>query len=72
LRTITARPRSVSSCPSWGGRFWTGHCLQNRSGADCSFVAISAGDAAGDSGDYPDIDMQFGSAGFTRKDGTPY
>jgi uncharacterized cupin superfamily protein len=48
-----------------------GHCLQNRTGQDCVFVAISAGDAAGDSGDYPDIDLRFGPGGFTRKDGTP-
>jgi uncharacterized cupin superfamily protein len=49
-----------------------GHCLQNRSGEDCAFVAISAGDSANDSGEYSDIDMRFGSDGFTRKDGTPY
>jgi uncharacterized cupin superfamily protein len=49
-----------------------GHCLQNRSDAECSFVAISAGDAANDRGDYPDIDMKFEPGRFTRKDGTPY
>ena len=50
----------------------TGHCLQNRSAEDCAFVAISAGDSANDSGDYPDIDLRFGPAGFAHKDGTPY
>lgn len=57
---------------AWPKGAANGHYLQNRSDADCSFVAISAGDAAGDSGDYPDIDMQFGAGGYTRKDGTPY
>ena len=49
-----------------------GHCLQNRSDRDCSFVAISAGDSENDSGEYSDIDMRFGPGGFTHKDGTPY
>ncbi len=57
---------------AWPKGAENGHCLQNRSGADCSYVAISAGDASGDSGDYPDIDMQFGPGGFAHKDGTPY
>ncbi len=57
---------------AWPKGAANGHCLQNRSEADCSFVAISAGDSANDAGDYPDIDMQFGPGGFTRKDGTPY
>ena len=57
---------------AWPKGATNGHCLQNRSAADCSFVAISAGDAANDSGAYPDIDMQFGPDGFSRKDGTPF
>ena len=57
---------------AWPRGAENGHCLQNRTDADCSFVAISAGDAASDSGVYPDIDMQFGPDGFSRKDGTPY
>ena len=57
---------------AWPRGAENGHCLQNRGDADCSFVAISAGDAANDAGDYPDIDMRFGPGGFTRKDGTPY
>ena len=48
-----------------------GHHLQNRGSRDCIFVAISAGDE-GDSGSYPDIDMQFGPEGFTRKDGSRF
>ena len=48
-----------------------GHHLQNRSDADCVFVAISAGpDVIG--GEYPDIDMVFDADGYARKDGTRY
>ena len=36
------------------------------------FVAISAGDQAKDSGEYPDIDLVFGPDGYARKDGTRY
>jgi hypothetical protein len=32
---------------------------------------VTAGNPAG-SGGYPDIDMLFGPAGYTRKDGTPH
>jgi uncharacterized cupin superfamily protein len=47
-----------------------GHHLQNRSDADCVFVAISAGARGG--GVYSDIDMVFTADGYFRKDGTPY
>ncbi len=57
---------------AWPKGVTNGHCLQNRSDTECSFVAISAGDSANDAGEYPDIDMRFGPSGFTRKDGTPY
>jgi uncharacterized cupin superfamily protein len=57
---------------AWPKGATNGHCLQNRSDADCCFVAISAGDSANDRGEYPDIDMMFEPGGFTRKDGTPY
>ena len=47
------------------------HHLQNRSDRTCTFLAVSAGDdTAG--GVYSDIDMLFGEAGYTHKDGTPY
>ena len=49
-----------------------GHRLHNRSDAPCSFIAISAGDADADSGEYPDIDMVFDAQGYARKDGTRY
>ncbi|WP_404338184.1 cupin domain-containing protein [Sphingomonas sp. MMS12-HWE2-04] len=47
-----------------------GHHLQNRSDADCVFVAVSAGGRGG--GEYPDIDMRFTPEGYSHKDGTPY
>ena len=49
-----------------------GHHLHNRSGEPCTFVAISAGDKAADSGEYSDIDMVFDADGYARKDGTRY
>lgn len=48
-----------------------GHHLQNRSHADCVFVAIGAGNQKGKGG-YSDIDMLFDDTGYTRKDGMPY
>lgn len=55
----------------WPAGAANGHCLQNRSDRPCTFLAVSAGDAAA-GGVYSDIDMLFGPGGFTRKDGTPY
>lgn len=49
-----------------------GHHLQNRSDADCVFIAVSAGDRTRDRGEYPDIDLCFSSDGYTHRDGTPY
>ena len=49
-----------------------GHHLQNRGEIDCVLIAVSAGDSAADTGEYPDIDMVFGPDGYARKDGTPY
>lgn len=57
---IAAFPRGVAD----------GHHLQNRSDADCVFVAISAGTRG--SGAYPDIDMVFTPDGYFHRDGTPY
>lgn len=57
---------------AWAAGVENGHHLQNRSDADCVFVAIGAGDKARDSGSYPDIDMQFDPDGYARKDGTRY
>jgi hypothetical protein len=35
-------------------------------------IAVSAGDAANDFGEYPDIDLSFAGDGYFHKDGTPY
>lgn len=56
----------------WPKGVRNGHCLQNRSDADCSLIAISAGDSANDHGEYPDIDLKFTPGGYLHKDGTPY
>jgi uncharacterized cupin superfamily protein len=56
----------------WPKGVRNGHCLQNRSDADCSMIAISAGDSANDHGEYPDIDLKFAPEGYLHKDGTPY
>ena len=63
------RPGDCASFPK-GER--NGHHLQNRSDADCVFIAVSAGDEARDSVEYPDIDLVFGPDGYAHKDGTPY
>lgn len=57
---------------AWPKGVANGHHLQNRSDADCVFVAISAGDSAGDHGEYPDIDLKFAGRAYFHKDGTPY
>ena len=63
------RPGDVAAWPK-GVR--NGHTIQNRSDADCSLIAISAGDSANDHGEYPDIDLKFAPGGYLHKDGTPY
>jgi uncharacterized cupin superfamily protein len=65
----TLRPGDVCAWPA-GVR--NGHHLQNRSSEPCVFVVVDAGDKAVDRGEYPDIDMVFGPAGYAAKDGTPY
>jgi uncharacterized cupin superfamily protein len=59
---VAAWPKSVKN----------GHCLQNRSDEDCVMIAVSAGDAEKDYGEYPDIDLKFSPDGYLHKDGTPY
>lgn len=59
-------------CAAFAAGERNGHHLQNRSQADCVFIAVSAGDRAADRGEYPDIDMCFSPEGYARKDGTPY
>jgi uncharacterized cupin superfamily protein len=57
---------------AWPKGLRNGHHLQNRSQANCSFVAVSAGDSARDYGEYPDIDLKFSGDAYLHKDGTPY
>ena len=54
-----------------------GHCLQNRSASDATFLVVS-NRSDEDHGEYSDIDMVFtagrysGGGGYCHKDGTPY
>ena len=57
---------------AWPKGVRNGHCLQNRSDADCVMLAVSAGDSENDWGEYPDIDLKFAPEGYLHKDGTPY
>lgn len=57
---------------AWPKGVRNGHHLQNRSQADCSLLAVSAGDSARDCGEYPDIDLKFSGDAYLHKDGTPY
>ncbi|WP_010545346.1 cupin domain-containing protein [Sphingomonas elodea] len=60
----------AGDCAAFPAGVKNGHHLQNRSGEDVVFLAISAGPRG--SGDYPDIDMVFTPEGYFRKDGTRY
>jgi uncharacterized cupin superfamily protein len=56
---------------AWAAGVENGHHLVNESEADCSFVAISAGENAG--GFYPDIDMMWDTQDrYLHKDGREY
>ena len=57
---------------AWPKGVRNGHCLQNRSEADCTMIAVSAGDSERDYGEYPDIDLKFSGDGYLHKDGMPY
>ncbi|MCR5869590.1 MULTISPECIES: cupin domain-containing protein [unclassified Sphingomonas] len=62
------RPGDVAAFPKGDGN---GHVLQNRSDADCVFVAI--GRPAASDCHYPDIDMHLEhGVGFRRKDGSGF
>ena len=56
---------------AWPAGAQNGHHLINRTGEDCVFIAIGAGNKDG-GGSYPDIDMTFAANGYFHKDGTPY
>ena len=58
-------------CASFPKGEANGHVLQNRSNADCVFIAV--GRKADSDCHYPDIDMHlFESEGFRRKDGSNF
>lgn len=65
-------PMRRGDCATFPAGERNGHHLQNRSAAECVFIAVSAGDADADRGEYPDIDMVFGPDGYHRQDGTAY
>jgi uncharacterized cupin superfamily protein len=56
---------------TWPKGVKDGHHLINESQADCSFVAVGAGNQQG-SGAYSDIDMTFAGDGYFHRDGKPY
>jgi uncharacterized cupin superfamily protein len=60
----------AGDCAAFPKNVPNGHHFQNRTAADCVFIAVSAGSRGG--GDYPDIDMRFTREGYFRKDGTRY
>ena len=61
-------PGDVAAFPKNDGN---GHVLQNRSDADCVFIAV--GRPGTTDCHYPDIDMHlFAGQGFRRKDGTKF
>ncbi len=62
------RPGDVAAFPAG---VTNGHHLQNRSSADCCFIAVGTGDRS-KGGAYCDIDMTFSGDGYFHKDGTPY
>lgn len=57
---------------AWPKGVRNGHTLQNRGAEDCVLLALSAGDAENDWGEYPDIDLKFAPEGYLHKNGTPY
>jgi uncharacterized cupin superfamily protein len=61
----------AGDCVSFPKNDANGHHLQNRSDADCVFVAVGAGKELG--GDYPDIDMRFTADDrYVHNDGRDY
>ena len=57
---------------AWPKGVRNAHHLQNRGTAECTMLAVSAGDSARDWGEYPDIDLKFSGRDYLHKDGTPY
>lgn len=70
-------PMRAGDCVGFPAGEPDGHCLINRSQADCVFLVVG-GRLDADGAHYPDIDLEAkpgrysGPGRFTRKDGTPY
>ena len=62
----------AGDCAGWKAGVPNGHVLQNRSGSEAVLLEVGTRTPGGDSGDYPDIDMQFRQGGYFHRDGTPY
>ncbi|AVX05506.1 hypothetical protein MXMO3_02999 [Maritalea myrionectae] len=64
----------AGDCAAWKADSPVGHCLQNRSDADASFLIVSA-NREKDKVHYPDHDLTLhregGKRDYTRLDGTP-
>lgn len=58
-------------CASFSAGKANGHHLRNVSDADCTLIAVGAGNRDG-GGSYSDIDMTFSGDSYFHKDGTPY
>ena len=63
----------AGDCAAFPKDVANGHRLENRSGSNCSFLAIDGRVGEGDC-HYPDVDLHYEMANdrYTRKDGTPY
>ena len=68
---------SAGDCAGFPAGDRNGHCLQNRSGSEATFL-VAGNRSDDDSGEYSDIDMAFGpgryasGSNYCHKDGTPY
>ena len=63
---------TVGECAGFKGGERNGHCLQNRTGEPAELLVVGTRIAA-DHGEYPDLDMVFGSEGpYRHRDGSPY
>ena len=62
----------AGDCAGFKAGVPNGHKIENRSGAEAVLLEVGTRTPGGDSGDYPDIDMQFRLGGYFHRDGTPY
>jgi uncharacterized cupin superfamily protein len=63
----------AGDCAAFPAGARIGHHLQNRSSSDAIILEVGTRNEAGDSTDYPDIDMLYKPGkGYVRRGGTPY